>query len=688
FYRLAEQKGFFYGPLFRSVKRVWHGNGEALCRVELPESLRSDAGRYRLHPVLFDACLQMGCILYRDVGSQASVGMIFPGAIDRLLFKSPLGTAFWGHARVVSQRRSSYVLELRAIDDEGRVVAVLEGLRYRRVETAGDAGAIKHGSYHLAWRPKPLPASRRLVASTGPADFLPQQSALEASLRSRADAIRRRTRHPELFRASGPALADLWCLYVFEAFENLGLFLESGEAVSLAAMMDRVGVPAASAPLLERCLDTLAEAGFLRPLPEARSWRVVNLPEPVRSTASAWRSLLRRYPTLFHELTLLKHFGHSLSRMLSGEGDAESGRLSEEMADLLDQALAGAPAWSASNHVMRHAVAEMVAGVPEGRELQVLQVDAGGASLALHVLAELPRSTTRYVVADPSADVLARAEGRLLDYEGVECRMLDLGQDPLAQGLAPGQFDLLLGNDAFSGGDWRQRLRHARSLLAPGGVLMFSEPDARAPLHSLLSMLLSMARDTQDDATAPRPLPRDRAEWLDALSETGFEGAFVAADTDGATEFGRAVYVASRRVRADDATGRPMAADDGAAESPGNRSWLIVGDGGGVGRDLAEALRSRGHAVRLAGLEDVGEIVADGSGPACDGIVHLAGLDVPEGDALPLDTLRRSQSVGCHSVLHLVRSLQGLPPGTKHPRLWLVTRNAQPAGQGIARLAV
>ena len=685
FYRRAEQKGFFYGPMFRTAKRVWHRAGEALCRVELPEALRGDAGRYRLHPAMFDACLQLASILYDETDPQASVGTIFPYAFDRLLFLAPLETCFWGYARVVKQTRSTFVLELKAIADDGRVVALLEGLRYRPVDGPGDADALRNWCYELAWRPKPLPPSQRFLPPSAPADFLPPQPTLAASLQARAEAMRQRMRQPELLRQSGPDVEKLWCLYLFQAFDELGYFPQLGETVSLSTAIERLGVPVASEPLLEWCLGMLAEDGFLRLVSDSRTWRFAVLPDLSQSAASLWRSLLNRFPGLFHELTLLKHYGQSLSRMLMSDREIDAGRLSEEMADLLDQARASAPAWLPSNLILRHAVAEMVKSVPEGRALQVLQLDAGRAALSLHALAELPRETTRYVVADTSPDVLSRAEEQLRDYDGVDCQLLDLSQDPTAQGWELGQFDLLLGVDVFSHSDCRQRLKHALQLLAPGGVLLFSEPDARSRLQSLLWMLLNEFSAREDNNPAARWLPPERSGWLDVLTELGFSEPIVASDTNGVTEFGRAVYVARRPALPDNVPCGSTVADSSASAE--TRSWLILGDRGGVGRDLAEALRRRSHAVRLAGAEDVGDNMADLVDQECDGIVHLLSLDAPAGETVSLDALRQAQSFVCHSVLHVVQALQRLS-GMKPPRLWLVTRNAQPAGQSEAPLSV
>ena len=59
FYRALAREGLTYGPSFQGVRHVWRREGEAVARVEAPETLAAEAGDYLLHPALLDACLQV-----------------------------------------------------------------------------------------------------------------------------------------------------------------------------------------------------------------------------------------------------------------------------------------------------------------------------------------------------------------------------------------------------------------------------------------------------------------------------------------------------------------------------------------------------------------------------------------------------------------------------------------------------
>jgi acyl transferase domain-containing protein len=47
-----------HGPAFQGMAELWHGNGETLSRVKVPEAAGGSAHAYGLHPALLDAALQ------------------------------------------------------------------------------------------------------------------------------------------------------------------------------------------------------------------------------------------------------------------------------------------------------------------------------------------------------------------------------------------------------------------------------------------------------------------------------------------------------------------------------------------------------------------------------------------------------------------------------------------------------
>src|SRR5581483_6085999 len=147
-----------------------------------------------------------------------------------------------------------------------------------------------------------------------------------------------------------------------------------------------------------------------------------------------------------------------------------------------------------------------------------------------------------------------------------------------------------------------------------------------------------------------------------------------------------------------------------AVESPRQtkrRSWLLFGAGDPLGEELAKLLEERGDRVvfvrpgngdfdfhgRCAVLRPgdpdavrrLLDVAATADDPPLYGVVHLWSLDAT-GDTT-LSSLPEEQDRGCISALHVVQALAARE-WAEPPRLWLVTRGAQPVGDGAAVASV
>ncbi|MBH8553202.1 SDR family NAD(P)-dependent oxidoreductase [Nostocaceae cyanobacterium CENA357] len=127
-------------------------------------------------------------------------------------------------------------------------------------------------------------------------------------------------------------------------------------------------------------------------------------------------------------------------------------------------------------------------------------------------------------------------------------------------------------------------------------------------------------------------------------------------------------------------------------------SWLIFADKQGTGVKLAKQLRERGDRTILVSPgsgyqvdaehyyinpsepQDFQRLIQDQ--PACRGIVYLWGLENES-----IADFQDTQVTGCGSVLHLVQAL-AKSTWSKSPRLWLVTKGAQPVEPMSESLAI
>lgn len=153
-YAQMEARQIGFGPAFRGLKRIWTGTAEALARVELPDAA-GDPAPYRIHPALLDACLQVASALLPDHnGTYVPVGIAFVR-----LCAQPLRRA-WARARLApADDKRAVLIDLALVDDDGRILLNVEGLRLQRLAPQTKTDAFSGCAFAVAWQRLELAAS-------------------------------------------------------------------------------------------------------------------------------------------------------------------------------------------------------------------------------------------------------------------------------------------------------------------------------------------------------------------------------------------------------------------------------------------------------------------------------------------------------------------------------------------------
>jgi acyl transferase domain-containing protein/surfactin synthase thioesterase subunit/acyl carrier protein len=173
YYRTIAELGLNYGPSFRGIQALWRGEGEAVSRVRIPDSLAIES--FELHPAFLDACLHVYPALVKEYADFTALpeelGRTFlPIGLERVRFLDRGLREGWVHAvrRPASEgNRDTMTLDLRILNSAGRAVAILDGLLLKRLGPedlrASRADAIENWLYQTTWVPRaPLaPASSR-----------------------------------------------------------------------------------------------------------------------------------------------------------------------------------------------------------------------------------------------------------------------------------------------------------------------------------------------------------------------------------------------------------------------------------------------------------------------------------------------------------------------------------------------
>jgi acyl transferase domain-containing protein/NADPH:quinone reductase-like Zn-dependent oxidoreductase/acyl carrier protein len=708
-YEMFSERGLQFGPSLRGVERIWRHpqGGEALGQVRLPQALAQEAARYQIHPALLDACFQLLAAALPAGSTQTEVYM--PVGMDSFRLYGRPETQVWSHALLQlddragtglpGQVRETFTGSVRLLSESGQVIGEVTALRLKRASRTALLQArqpdLSDWLYQVEWRPKPRAQSPGLEAPRPAADYLLGPAEISARVRPWLNELNQQD-GLEQFYELAPHINALSSDYIWRALQQLGWEPYLGQHVTPSSLATTLNVLDRYQRLLGRMLEMLQEDGWLRQ--SGPEWEICRVPPRIEASTlqERWAGLLARYPAFEAELTFLGRCGPQLAQVISGAADPLQLLFPGGSLATAEKLYQESPFAKAYNALVRQTVAAALAGLPEGQRLRVLEIGAGTGGTTAFVLSELPSDRTDYVFTDMSPLFTSRAAQKFDGYPFVRYQLLDIEQEPLAQGFEAHQFDLILAaNVIHATADVRQTLRNVRQLLAPQGLLLLLEmtkPERWADLTFGLTEGWWKFVDTDMRLAGPL-IPQDG--WLRALAAAGFAAAAAIPEALSSDLPEQAIILARGY--------------SGEVSSPPQENWLVFADEQGVGEKLARLVEARqGRCVLVvpgeryscsqpdrfclnpAQPEDFHRLLREvmgGEQTNWRGIVHLWSLDGSPAAPAGADALEATQLVTCGSVLHLVQALATLDAAMP-PRLWLVTRGAQPAGSAPIPLAV
>ncbi|MBV9790784.1 MAG: polyketide synthase dehydratase domain-containing protein [Chloroflexi bacterium] len=136
-YAAMQARGLHYGPAFKAVEVIWRRDGEAFAQLRLPAALETDAQLYNIHPVLLDAAIQSVA-----AARPGESGTSLPVALGRLVVYERRRVRLWSHVVVGAESQDGgFSADVTLLDEAGKVVATLHGLRIQPAATAHSAAA-------------------------------------------------------------------------------------------------------------------------------------------------------------------------------------------------------------------------------------------------------------------------------------------------------------------------------------------------------------------------------------------------------------------------------------------------------------------------------------------------------------------------------------------------------------------
>ena len=695
YYRHRASTGVDLGPSFRTLGRVWSRPGEALGEVSLSETLTKHG--LDVHPLVLDGCFQVVGAARNLAGTEGGATYL-PFGWERLWLAGPLPDRVVCHVRLsdasidaeTNAGEPAEVLsgELRIYDLNGVPLGRLSGYAVKRATREALLSAVEQVKdllYEVVWREHALPAG------IAPADFFPSPAVVAAGSQLFAGYLTDAGVDPEDRDA---LLADLerWSRSrALATLEELGWQRRAGETVDPEALQSQLNVLPEHKRLFRRLFEMLAKSGVVKeaddgfvvvvgpenPLPE-------EMPDDLEEFAS-W--MADRHPDGLTEIGLFRRSGCALAEVLRGQEDPLTLLFSSGEPTAADLYLK-APVARAANQMLAEAVRALVASLPEGRRLRVIEVGAGTGSATASVLPELPDGRFDYVYTDISAGFFAEAEARFGDGGGcIEYRPLDIEKDPIDQGFDSHGYDLLIASNVLHATRYlEETLGHCRDLLAPSGQLIALENLSGLGWMDLTFGQLDGWWRFADDYR-PHHALASPAVWRQALGNVGFEGVEVLGpdESDASRTPDKGVIVAQG----------PAAVTEPAG------AWVLAADQGGLAAKLAADLAARNQTVVLASSDGPqnGKQVEDSSGVIrttvdmeqreswralvtslpdevpLSGVVHLAGLDGHGAQATTEEMAEDVRRAG-ESALALVQGV-GDADMTPTNGVWMITQGAQ-----------
>lgn len=638
FYRELADRGLEFGPRFRGLERIEAGDGVATGTARLVGDLAHEAGMYRLHPVLLDACLQLVGAAATAAAGEAYV----PVAIGRYACAAS-GPAEATARIVVDTTAAASTGMLRAqltvLSPDQEVLAVIDDIRLRRTTSAqlrSAAGPTTAApGYELTWVSTEAPTP----PAPPPADIVRAAGAGVESLvrRHEADGY-------EQFRQA----LEAWAGAAVEvAFIRLGWSPGVGSRVQADALRATLGVQPRHDRLFRRLLAILGETGVLTA--DGNDWVVR------RALASAdldriAATLRTSHPIAGADLDMTVRCGKGLADALVGAIDPMELVFPGGSTETAEAMYGESPV----ARVYGDLVAEAMKAIGPEAARRIVEVGGGTGGTTRRLLPSLPEATS-YLFTDVGPLFVARARERFGRRDHTSFAVLDISRDPMPQVGAGVSFDVVVAaNVLHATADLRATLRHVRSLLKDGGTLVALEVTSRQRWFDLTVGLLEGWWAFADPDLRPDYATLSVPAWRTVLAEAGFSDI----ETIGGAGDGPLQTQALIVARAGRRT----------------RRWALWSDGDGLADRLAPALRQRGDGVVVIETADQADAdtirrAAAAAGPVTD---HLC---LSAADPTTAAAWQGSRSAA-NRHLDLIQAILGRSTDAD-ARLWIVTRGGQ-----------
>ncbi|MBD2208741.1 SDR family NAD(P)-dependent oxidoreductase [Nostoc linckia FACHB-104] len=684
YYQQCQDRGIDYGASFQAIQALAYTTGQALGQVQLGETWVDQ--HYQLHPIILDAGFQ---VLGAALLNQHHKDTYLPVAIERLQIDHRPGNLLWSQAEIHPETNRELVTgNIKLYTNNGVKIVEIQGLELKRSRHTNPAqDSWQNWLYQVEWQQKVRFTNLQLTP-----DYLLSPEQISAKVYPLLPEILTQfdwSGYQQVFTQ----MEALSVAYIIAAFAQMGRKLQLGEGFTTADIITQLGIVNRHHRLLHRLLEILAQAGYLQQIDS--QWQVRQTIQESNPDTQL-HLLLAKYPSATAELTLLGRCATKLTSVLQGNCDPLQLLFPEGDMTTATQVYQDSPGSQVLNTLVQQAIASALAQLPKDRGVRILEIGAGTGGTTAYILPTLPAQQTEYIFTDLSPRFTTQAQEKFRDYPFVRYQVLDIEQELKPQGFEFHQYDIVVAaNVLHATQDLGQTLQNIRQLLTPQGLLVLLEGTIpQAWLDLTFGLTEGWWRFSDIDLRPYYPL-LDSEQWQQLLLQQGYQAAVtlpLAQATQGSCHQ-QSVIVAQVA---------PNAKTVAASKS---QHWLILADSQGIGAKLATRLQQRGDVCTLVFSKEEYQLLDQESltlNPTqlehfhqlltkisnhqgtLHGVVNCWGLDTSE--ALTSKNLKTASRQNCGGTLHLLQALTkaNFPSS---PRLWLVTRGAQPVEDSVFDVA-
>jgi acyl transferase domain-containing protein/predicted amino acid dehydrogenase/short-subunit dehydrogenase len=182
-YRELSEMGQVYGPTFQNLISLRLRKDEAAL-AEVGIFAEPEWPDYVLFPPELDSCFQSSFAL-RHLRDRSAVIIV---SLQELRIFQPLPAKIWSYLRLVDHGENTHVGDLTIYDSTGAVVAQLDALKLRAIDSESKRGRRERKFYGLAWDLAPASAAANQESAAEPVLIFSDREEFGVSL---AESLRR-----------------------------------------------------------------------------------------------------------------------------------------------------------------------------------------------------------------------------------------------------------------------------------------------------------------------------------------------------------------------------------------------------------------------------------------------------------------------------------------------------------------